>query len=104
MRKIAIWCLLLACFVAVPAARAKSVQDLAYINGVLDAYKVAETDEPSGGPSYYGFQDDEGFWYIMKETVSGDTKSYRYTKGTSGFSTNWTNRASLTYDTFENTF
>lgn len=87
-----------------PDASAKSIADLQYVNGLLDAYKVMETDEPTAGPRYYGFQDDEGAWYIMKETISGDTKTYRYTKGADSFSTNWTGRAALSYDSFQNTF
>ena len=41
---------------------------------------------------YYGFVDKTGAWFIMKEESSG---AYRYTKGDSNFSTNWTTRNSL---------
>ncbi len=65
-----------------------------------DGYEVTEIDDVSS-PSYYGFLKNNGAWYIMKEEASG---AYRYTKGTTSFSTNWTNRASLTYDYFNSIF
>jgi hypothetical protein len=67
-----------------------------------DGYKITELDDST--PAYYGFTDKGGAWFIMKEGASGD---YRYTKGASDFTnatTGWPNRASLTYDYFENVF
>ncbi len=64
-----------------------------------DGYKVNQIDDAS--PAYYGFTKKGGAWFIMKEDSSGN---YRYTKGASGFPTNWTNRASLTYDYYDNIF
>ena len=61
-----------------------------------DGYKITQIDDSA--PAYYGFVERSGKWFIMKEdSTSG---AYRYTKGTSSFATNWTNRASLTYDYF----
>ncbi|OGD83148.1 hypothetical protein A2572_03825 [Candidatus Collierbacteria bacterium RIFOXYD1_FULL_40_9] len=65
-----------------------------------DGYKITEIDDTSS-PAYYGFVKKSGNWYIMREDSSG---AYRYTKGTTSFSTNWTNRASLTYDYFNSIF
>jgi hypothetical protein len=65
-----------------------------------DGYRVSEIDDTSL-PSYYGFVDKDGNWYVAKEDSSG---SYRYSKGTSSFSTNWTGRAALTYDYFDAIF
>lgn len=65
-----------------------------------DGYEVAEIDD-SSTPSYYGFLKKTGAWYVMKENSSG---AYRYAKGSSSFSTNWSNRASLTYDYFDSVF
>ncbi|CAN5349583.1 hypothetical protein BH10PAT1_BH10PAT1_0970 [soil metagenome] len=64
-----------------------------------DGYRISDLDDAD--PSYYGFINKDGSWFIQKETSSG---SYRYTKGGSGYSTNWTNRAGLSYDYFENIF
>jgi hypothetical protein len=68
--------------------------------GPTDGYRVSEIDDAST-PSYYGFVDKDSNWYIAKEDSSG---SYRYVKGDSSFSTNWTNRASLSYDYFDTIF
>ncbi len=65
-----------------------------------DGYEITEIDDTSS-PSYYGFLKKNGNWYIMKEDSTG---AYRYSKGTSLFTTNWTNRASLTYDYFNSIF
>lgn len=68
-------------------------------NHPTDGYKIAELDDSS--PAYYGFVDKDGAWFILKEDSAG---AYRYIKGSSSFSTNWTNRASLTYDYYHNIF
>ena len=65
-----------------------------------DGYEVAEIDDATS-PAYYGFLKKTGAWYIMKEDSAG---AYRYTKGTTSFSTNWTGRAGLTYDYFNSIF
>lgn len=65
-----------------------------------DGYSISEVDDDDS-PSYYGFIHKNGAWYIAKEESTG---AYRYTKGASSFSTNWTNRTSLTYDYFDNIF
>jgi hypothetical protein len=65
--------------------------------GPTDGYSISEIDDDAL-PSYYGFVDKDGRWYISKEDSAG---SYRYTKGNSSFSTNWGNRAALTYDYFD---
>ncbi|OGD07304.1 hypothetical protein A2899_04855 [Candidatus Amesbacteria bacterium RIFCSPLOWO2_01_FULL_49_25] len=65
-----------------------------------DGYKITEIDDASS-PAYYGFVDKTGAWFIQREESSG---AYRYVRGSSSFSTNWTNRASLTYNYFDNVF
>lgn len=65
-----------------------------------DGYTITEVDD-SGSTSYYGFVHKNGAWYITKEDATG---SYRYAKGASLFSTNWTGRALLIYDYFDNVF
>lgn len=64
----------------------------------LAKYKISDTDSASD-PKYYGNVAADGSWYIMKETTSAGT--YRYCKGASSYSTNWTGRAGLTYDYFD---
>jgi hypothetical protein len=64
-----------------------------------DGYNISNVDDAI--PSYYGYVNKDGGWYIIKEDSSG---GYRYVKGSSGFSTNWTNRAILSYDYFDAVF
>lgn len=61
-----------------------------------DGYRISQLDDSS--PAYYGFTEKGGAWFIMKEDSSGN---YRYVKGASDFSTNWTGRAGLTYDYYD---
>ena len=65
-----------------------------------DGYEVSEIDDASA-PAYYGFMNASGAWYITREASDG---SYRYAKGSSSFSTNWTGRAALSYDYYNNVF
>ncbi len=65
-----------------------------------DGYSITQIDDAST-PSYYGFVHKSGAWYISKEDATG---AYRYAAGASTFSTNWTNRASLTYNYFDQVF
>ncbi|OGK18814.1 hypothetical protein A3D80_03010 [Candidatus Roizmanbacteria bacterium RIFCSPHIGHO2_02_FULL_40_13b] len=64
-----------------------------------DGYNISQIDDAI--PSYYGYVNKDGAWYIIKEDATG---AYRYVKGTSSFSTNWTDRAVLTYDYFNSIF
>lgn len=66
---------------------------------LLDKYEPSYTDD-AGDPQYYGFVDKDGNWYVQK--ITGGTITY--SKGTTSFATNWGNRASLTYSTFDNVF
>jgi hypothetical protein len=66
-------------------------------------YSIADKDADAS-PNYYGFTDAFGAWYIMKETVSAGADTYRYCKGANDYTTNWTNRASLSYDYFYTVF
>lgn len=69
------------------------------IKSPTDAYGVTQIDDST--PAYYGFVNKDGGWYITKEDNDG---SYRYNKGTGNFSSNWSSRASLTYDYFDAIF
>ena len=65
-----------------------------------DGYNITEIDDLLTD-TYYGYVNKDGAWYIQKETASG---AYRYIKGTTDFTTNWTGRTGLTYDYFNNIF
>lgn len=68
-----------------------------------DGYKITEIDD-AGSDTYTGYIKKGGAWYIVKEIGSGTDSSYRYTKGSSDFTTNWTNRTSLTYGYYDSVF
>lgn len=63
-----------------------------------DGYQISQVDDST--PAYYGFMNKDGLWYIMQE----NSGAYLYAKGSTNFSTNWTNRASLSYDYFSSVF
>lgn len=64
-----------------------------------DGYRITELDD-AGAYTYAGYLYKTGAWFILRD----DETSYRYAKGSSNFTTNWTNRASLTYDYYDNVF
>lgn len=51
---------------------------------------------------YFGFQRSDGYWYIMRKTIS--TNVFEYAAGTSAYSTAWTNRASQSYSDYATAF
>jgi hypothetical protein len=71
-----------------------------------DGYKIAQLDDSSDPDyAYYGFVDKDGNWYVQRETLTGaNTGDYRYFKGASNFSTNWTGRDGLGYGEFDSIF
>ncbi len=64
-----------------------------------DGYRITEIDD-TGAYTYAGYLNKTGAWFILRD----DGASYRYIKGSSGFTSNWTNRVSLTYDYYDNVF
>lgn len=70
---------------------------------ILASYKISDKDDDAS-PNYFGFVNADGAWYILKETVSAGADTYRYAAGSSSYTTNWTNRASLSFDHFYNVF
>lgn len=67
-----------------------------------EKYQIANTDETD--PNYYGYQAADGSWYIMRQTITGSTAVFEYTKGAASYSTAWTGRAGLTYTDFATAF
>lgn len=54
-------------------------------------------EDAAGDPSYYGYLSPDGKWLIMKRDGTGASTTYRFACGTSGYTTNFTNRAALTF-------
>ncbi len=93
-------------FGSVPGSGTISIKDTTgakidpAIKQPTDGYTLAQIDDGVSN-TYYGYLNKDGAWYILREDTSSN---YRYTKGSSSFATNWTNRASLTYDYFDAIF
>ena len=68
---------------------------------IFARYKLAGEDD-GGTVKYYGYLSISGAWYILESDTTA--KTYKYAKGTSDFSTNWTNRAGLTYQFYNEAF
>lgn len=66
-----------------------------------DKYAISNIED-AGTYKYFGFEDKDGNWYILRKTVA--TNIFLYFHGASAYSTGWTNRASHSYDTYENIF
>ena len=61
---------------------------------VSDEYDASVTGF-SGDYEYFGYLNPKGHWIIQQHQLS--TGQYRYACGSSGYSTNWTNKGGLTY-------
>jgi hypothetical protein len=92
-------------------ANAKSDAD-GYLTPTVNVISVAnplrdyvlQDKDSDASPNYYGFTDSEGKWYIMEETISAGADTYRFIKGSTNYTANWTGRAILVYDYFYNIF
>jgi len=74
------------------------------ITDALAQYKFSDEDSgtPPAGTVYRGYLDKDGNWFIVKEVVGASTRTYRYAKGTSAYTTSWGNRStSVSYDYFD---
>jgi hypothetical protein len=67
-----------------------------------EGYIITEIDDARAGTSFYGFVNNKGEWFVMKE--DSETSSYRYAKGEQDFSAHWQNRENLDYDYYFNLF
>lgn len=65
----------------------------------LKDYFLTDIDD-STSTEYYGYTEKNGAWYIKKVTST----SVRFCRGTSAYTTAWTNRASQSYDYFYSIF
>ncbi len=65
----------------------------------LIQYQTTDLDT-ANAIKYVGYVDKDENWFIKKITAT----EIRFAKGTSSYTTNWTNRAGLSYDYFYNIF
>lgn len=73
-----------------------------YILDTLAHYKLDDFDTSNDPTFYLGYQDKDGNYFIKR--INTSTGAVDYTKGASGYSTAWTNRASESYSDFASTF
>ena len=84
------------------SAQVLPITDGALVTSSVDPlvkYKTTDLDTTSA-TKYVGYTDVDGNWFIKEITAT----TIRFVKGTSSYTTNWTNRASLTFDYFYNIF
>jgi len=67
----------------------------------LQDYKFVDGDE-SGVPAYYGFQDVDGNFYILRYDETGPLVGRYFYGAAGGYAAAWAGRAGLAYDTPEN--
>jgi hypothetical protein len=67
-----------------------------------DAYYYIQKDTDDATYKYYGYMKDDGGWFIKRITIA--TNLAEFVKGTSGYTSEWTNRASQTYGDYAATF
>ena len=70
------------------------------------SYSINNVDDDGDDATvnYYGFENDSGGWYIMKEDKSANPAIYTYAKGGSDYATAWSGRGGQTYEIFGTTF
>jgi len=69
-----------------------------------DPYFISDMDE-SVYPHYYGFVNEVGAWYILKENLDGTIRIARASFSALGrYSDNWSKRTKLSYDYWYATF
>lgn len=67
----------------------------------LIKYMVSDFDD-TGDPSYFGFVDVDGNWYIMEGNEALGT--YRFTRGTTGYAAAWAARVGHVYQLYNLVF
>ena len=88
-----------------------TINDLQYFSFLIEGYRITDqaTKSTDVDVIYFGYTDRLGNHYIMvNDTSAGanNLQTYRFYKGatSSGYTTAWAARESLTYDYFYNIF
>lgn len=66
-----------------------------------DRYEISDMDI-SSDPSYFGYISSNGEWYIKQLNETNGT--IRFASGLNNYTTNWTNKSSLTYSPYNEIF
>ncbi|MEM3036127.1 MAG: hypothetical protein QXS18_04905 [Thermoplasmata archaeon] len=67
-------------------------------------YVLSDVDEATSDEIYAGYVNDTAGWIVVRYTKSAGITNVRYCIGDSDYSTNWNNRAGLSYDYYYNWF
>ena len=69
-------------------------------------FNIAREDSDVEGLKFYGFQNENGAYVIMRQTTSGTLKIYEYyaTHHSETFNDDWTGRAALSYGEYYELF
>lgn len=69
-----------------------------YVNTeIINTYHIQNIDD-NIYPHYYGFINDEGLWYIMRVTLTGEVTYNRVSfQGSGLYTTAWSGRTTLQY-------
>jgi hypothetical protein len=86
-----------------------TLNDLAWFGYLKTGYLPMDQAADSGDSTifYYGFEHpDESYYILKRDTTAGanSLQTFRYSESTSGYSTAWANRESLTYGGVNATF
>ena len=63
-------------------------------------FVIARMDKANVSPRYYAWTNESDTWLIMRKTTTNGVKVFDFVSGVTAFTTNWGNRASLTYVDF----
>lgn len=85
-----------------PVPGSMTISNLTDLPSLIGGVWYISNSEETGTYKYYGFEDSSGNWYILRKTLA--TNVYLYSAGTSSYSTGWTDRATLTYNSAAATF
>ena len=73
------------------------------VGGLLSGFRCADYDI-SSDPSYFGFVNESGKFYIMKMDSTGVATSFQFSKDGASYAVAWGARTTLNYDYLYNTF
>lgn len=71
------------------------------LNNPLEGYEISDIDE-TADPSYYGFINKDGNYYILR--INDGSGTVRYSAGTEDYTTAWGNKPLESYDYFYEEF
>ena len=86
-----------------------TINDAMFWAALFPGYIISDQAVKSSDSTirYIGFLNKKGEWYILEQNTAAGANSlqtFRYAKGTSAYTTNWTAKEGLTYGYVDVTF